>query len=57
MATSLMIEEEFGVVTRAPHPHNGYFAGDFSGVPFHELRLGQSATVAPAAPSYARPVR
>jgi hypothetical protein len=29
------IEEESGTYTpRRPHPHNGYYAGDFSTVPF-----------------------
>ena len=31
MAASLFIEEESGTYTAAPrHPHNGYYAGDFS---------------------------
>lgn len=30
MATSLVIEEERGTYSRSPHPHNGYYAGDFS---------------------------
>jgi hypothetical protein len=25
------IEEERGIYDRTPHPHNGYYAGDFSG--------------------------
>jgi hypothetical protein len=30
-----IIEEESGTYTpRSVHPHNGYFAGDFSAVPF-----------------------
>jgi len=30
------IEEESGTFTpRHHHPHNGYYAGDFSNVPFH----------------------
>ena len=36
MAASLGIEEESGVSTGWVHPHNGYYAGDFSSVPFHE---------------------
>ena len=29
------VEEESGyLVPRARHPHNGYYAGDFSAVPF-----------------------
>ncbi len=35
MSKSMMIEEECGTVTRTRHPHRGYYAGDFSGVPFH----------------------
>jgi hypothetical protein len=30
MATSLVIEEESGTCTGYVHPHNGYYAGDFS---------------------------
>ena len=31
MAASLFIEEESGTYTaRSRHPHNGYYAGDFS---------------------------
>ena len=30
MATSLVIEEERGTCTGYVHPHNGYYAGDFS---------------------------
>jgi hypothetical protein len=30
MATSLFIEEETGTFTGRLHPHNGYYAGDFS---------------------------
>ena len=29
MASWLIIEQESGTVTRRPHPHNGYYAGDF----------------------------
>ena len=32
MARSLFIEEESGVSTGRVHPHNGYYAGDFSSV-------------------------
>ena len=32
MATSLVIEEESGTCTGYVHPHNGYYAGDFSRV-------------------------
>jgi hypothetical protein len=30
MATALVIEEERGTWNGRLHPHNGYFAGDFS---------------------------
>jgi hypothetical protein len=30
MAASITIEEERGTYLRSPHPHNGYYAGDFS---------------------------
>ena len=30
MAAALLIEEEFGTTTGYVHPHNGYWAGDFS---------------------------
>ncbi len=34
MATSLIIEEERGEYGGSPrHPHNGYWAGDFSNLP------------------------
>jgi|tagenome__1003787_1003787.scaffolds.fasta_scaffold20204206_2 hypothetical protein len=31
MAGSMVIEEESGTYTARRHPHNGYYAGDFSG--------------------------
>jgi hypothetical protein len=30
MAASLAVEEELGTFVRSTHPHNGYYAGDFS---------------------------
>ena len=30
MAASIFIEQESGTHTRRMHPHNGYYAGDFS---------------------------
>ena len=36
MAASLLIEEESGT-TQGHHPHNGYYAGDFSDQPFHPI--------------------
>jgi hypothetical protein len=37
MARALVIEEESGTYTGRMHPHNGYYAGDFS--------VSRSATV------------
>jgi hypothetical protein len=40
MAASLFIEEESGSYTaRFQHPHNGYYAGDFSQTPLVRSRL------------------
>jgi hypothetical protein len=40
MAVSLFIEEESGSYTaRFQHPHNGYYAGDFSQTPLVRSRL------------------
>ena len=30
MAASIIIEKESGTYSRPIHPHNGYYAGDFS---------------------------
>lgn len=38
MTASRTVEEEHGTYTRTPHPHNGYYAGDFS------TAVGQSGT-------------
>jgi hypothetical protein len=46
--TSLVIEDERGVFTKTPHPHNGYYAGDFSTTPV--------ATPPPVRPAAAEPV-
>lgn len=32
MAASITVEEERGTYRRSMHPHNGYYAGDFSGL-------------------------
>jgi hypothetical protein len=35
MAASLLVEDESGTYTaRFQHPHNGYYAGDFSQTPW-----------------------
>jgi hypothetical protein len=36
-----IIEEDRGTYTRSRHPHNGYYAGDFSG------RIGRPGSTAP----------
>lgn len=33
MAASITVEEERGTYSRSPHPHNGYYAGDFGRLP------------------------
>ena len=44
MSASRFIEQESGTyTTRIRHPHNGYYAGDFS-------RTSRSATARPATP-------
>ena len=43
MTMRLLFEEESGRSTGRRHPHNGYYAGDFSGrtdVPDRELHAG-----------------
>jgi hypothetical protein len=48
MAASLFIEEESGTYTaRSRHPHNGYYAGDFSRTPWSGSELRPSPTVPP----------
>jgi hypothetical protein len=37
MSASVMIEEERGTFEGRRHPHNGYYAGDFSHLPFQPL--------------------
>jgi hypothetical protein len=33
MAAALILEQDSGTWTGSTHPHNGYYAGDFSDVP------------------------
>ena len=40
MAASTIVEQEQGTYVRSPHPHNGYYAGDFSARP---LRVSHAA--------------
>jgi hypothetical protein len=49
MAKSLTIEEESGVITGTRHQHNGYYAGDFTEVPFRELQMTTFHTAVHAA--------
>ena len=42
MARALVIEEESGTTRATRHPHNGYYAGNFSS------ELGSEPTAAPA---------
>lgn len=42
MAATIPVETESGTYTGRVHPHNGYYAGDFSNQPFpsqHQLDL------------------
>jgi hypothetical protein len=41
---SRIIEEDRGTYTRTRHPHNGYYAGDFSGT------IGRPASAVTSAP-------
>ena len=34
-----IVEEESGTFVPRQHPHNGYYAGDFSAVPFRQTDL------------------
>jgi hypothetical protein len=52
MATSRIIEEERGTYTGHIHPHNGYWAGDFSAVPIASPTRPTQLSWAPA--SHAR---
>ena len=42
MTMRLLFEEESGCSTGRRHPHNGYYAGDFSGRPDTDVALGQA---------------
>ena len=44
MARALVIEEESGTYTGRMHPHNGYYAGDFSAPRSAILETAQSAS-------------
>jgi hypothetical protein len=47
MARSLVIEEESGTYTGRRHPHNGYYAGDFSTQPVRTSPSIQTCRVTP----------
>ena len=57
MAKQRILEEESGVSTRTHlHPHNGYYAGDFTDVPFRNPSASTDAQMfAVAAWSHPRP--
>ena len=43
MAATRIIEEEHGTITGTPrNPHQGYYAGDFSGRPFAAFTPGST---------------
>jgi len=42
MAWARVIEQESGTSHGVQHPHNGYYAGDFSNVPFRAPELPPS---------------
>ena len=49
MAAALIIEQDSGTYSaRRHHPHNGYYAGDFSDVPFRALESSDIPMVEPA---------
>jgi|tagenome__1003787_1003787.scaffolds.fasta_scaffold7221154_1 hypothetical protein len=57
MATSLVIEEERGTFSGFAHPHNGYYAGDFSGRTTAGTSVEATLTVLPLRPTtVSRPV-
>jgi len=48
MATSLIVEDEHGTyVGTARHPHNGYYAGDFSSRSYPRTRPTSPASASP----------
>jgi hypothetical protein len=51
MAASISIEQESGTFTGRVHPHNGYYAGDFSTVQY----VAPAPWHAPIAASDTRP--
>jgi hypothetical protein len=55
MTASRFVEEEQGTYTGSRHPHNGYYAGDFS---TDSGRPGRSATFSSSTrPTHFAPVR
>ena len=40
-----IVEEESGTFVPRQHPHNGYYAGDFSAVPFRQADLRYVSTL------------
>ena len=45
MTAFRLIEEDNGIYTRDPHPHNGYYAGDFSASSARAVTPGGSTPV------------
>jgi hypothetical protein len=45
MAASIVIEEESGTYSGRVHPHNGYYAGDFTTRPYVEPTAWRSPVV------------
>jgi hypothetical protein len=52
MPASLIVEQDSGTWTGSIHPHNGYYAGDFSDVP--PATQGQLAALMSLCPDPAR---
>ena len=57
MVTSRFVEEEQGTYIGRQHPHNGYYAGDFSLCPGHPRPRATrtSSTRLPCDPSHGLP--
>jgi hypothetical protein len=44
MAASITVEEQQGTYVCSPHPHNGYYAGDFTRTTVPVFRRSRSRT-------------
>ncbi|HET6666332.1 MAG TPA: hypothetical protein VFG98_03515 [Intrasporangium sp.] len=47
MAATIFVEVESGTCSGRVHPHNGYYAGDFSTQRYHEPETTQRGSSAP----------